>query len=528
MCAKIKLYCLCLMLFVGVSCKKNPVLDDAALQLIPKTAWQVTSFQLKSLMAKSDYTNSVQLPVFQDKIKTIAGDNSALSSMLLNPKAAGVNTEGRVYFFVNGGGGSPNMPTSEGSAYTAFVVNLLDATAFEAVIKSAKLEISDMNDCKMTKKGDVTIAWNAKTAFVGTGEMSAKTIASFFVAKKESSVVSEASLADAFNNDKDINTWISSNPFTKMMDKGTLLQMKQAGFDAEALNNNFATNTLNFEAAKMVGKSSFMVQSGFEKQFGILFSDKVSTDFGQYLPQKQLYFSFVNGLSTKGIVQFIKEKPQMNGLISMFAAANHISIDNLSKGFGGDICLALYNDKGVQSGAFMMNIIEKEAAKKLLGLLEKNEVLKSTGTDEYMLSSEIAKGLNGAKREYIGSTKTNGEPSILLIKNNILCLTDRADIAEQFRKGGYDAATRLSKDNTNLLTNSILGQFSDGKVFSDSIMQRYIIGNSLSLTRKGGDFELNTANKTENALKSLLFMYNEQYLQQKSMVKKEDALSESR
>jgi len=495
-------YLLVCILLLTASCKKDAADANDALGYVPASSTSVTAIDLKKLMQKADFEAIKQMDFYKEMVSKSGKENPEMTKILLDPRASGVDLDGKIYSATAFNEQNPEEMT------TYFFVPLTDAKAFGAMMKNAKVEVVEKNGIKIMDEGGNTImGWNESVAIFAfsndeSEEFEERFLAAFAV-NKDNELVKDASLQKALSADHDITSWISTNALAKNSGAGFALSMIDVKSDA--LKDNFITSYADFENGKMVGHSDFNINKKLGQDFiGRFFKKEVKADFSKVLPKGQMTFAMVMAFDLVGIDKFLSERPNSKKYADFALNDFGVKRSDIIDALGGDIMVAGFDAKSMKDAKMVVSLSLKSEAKA-------REILQKAVNDKKL--KEVEKDVFTAislGNEDFNITVNKGMGKILL-KDGMLTFCTDDDLMNKIRGGetGGDtaAAFRQFDDQTlagwfdfDALQNVL------GGVESNRFKEMNFKVNS-----NGADFILETNDPNSNSLKAFFEMMNESY-----------------
>ena len=495
-----------LSLFCLASCQQGVDLgDDVALAQIPSTTSSVTAINIKQIMDKADYENVVKMDFYQDMVKESTRRTPSLAAVLNDPYKSGVDLDGQAYFI-------QDLDMSGEVPYNALVVNLKDKSAFETLVKSENPQVQTEEGFSYVEpqRGSI-IAWNDQIAVMGAGgaktDLSKKTT-NIFNTTAETSVATNKDLQKCLNQNADISSWFGSDAIVEKEGQKLSGELIMAGFSKDMLKGNFAHSYFNFENGKINSTSEYTINPELSKEFGILFKDKSNTDFTKFIPSTNLLFATSGALSMEGVNEALTKRGG-DFLINPKLKPFGLNTNDISKAFDGDFVAAGFRSPDSKDPNMLigLKINDRTTFNKFLELGIEFEVINKVNDNLYEVSNRML------QRSVSGTSQ-------IAIQDDLLFLSNDANIINQITAGGYSKADRISKKANNVLQDNILGGFINfeemAKQNTDGDFNMENLENAIfRFDNDDGDFKIEMKDKDVNSLKQIFQWLNNQYQKEK-------------
>ena len=503
---KISLFAI-LGLFFFYSCKQSVNIgNDKALAQLPATTSSITAINMKQLMDKADFQEVIKMEFYQDMVTKATRQTPSIAAVLNDPYQSGVDLDANAYFI-------QDLDVSGNIPFNALVVNIKDQATFEALAKTNDNNVMTGEGFSYVQPdGGSIIAWNNEIAVMGAGgaksNLKGKT-AEIFNTTEETSVANNNDLQKCLAKNADVSYWFGSDEMAEKAGKQMGMQLAMAGFSKDMLKENFVHSHFNFDNGKVDAVSSYTINPDLAKEFGILFKDESNTDFTKYIPAKDLVFATSTALSMDGVNEALTKRG-VNALINGQLREFGLKSDDIAKAIDGDLLVAGFQNPASDNPDMLigMKINDRSTFDQFIALGTEYEVLKKVGDDLYEIKD----------RSLQGSMKGTSQA---VIENDILFISNNANVIAQIQEGGYSTADRISRKGQKSLQDNIMG----GYINFDHISE-YADKNEVDL--KGiedatfrfdgddGDIKLELKEKDVNSLKKMFQWMNEKYKKDKS------------
>ncbi|MBI5915629.1 MAG: DUF4836 family protein [Bacteroidetes bacterium] len=486
------------------ACKKEAKMPGDALAYVPANSTAVTAIDLKKLMQKADFESIKKMEFFQNMVKETQDENPQLTKVLLDPAASGIDLESKIYTSTSFGEENPEEVT------TYFFIPLKDASAFEAMWKSNKDELSEKEGIKILDGGgNAIMGWNKSLAVFAfsneTSDALEQRLVNAFKVDEKNATATNANLQKALSGDHDITSWMSTNPLAKNAGAGFALSM--VNVKSEALKDNFIHSYADFEKGRMVGHSDFFINKELGENFiGKFFKKETSTDFSKVLPNEKPTFATVLALDLRGIDQFLSERPQNKDYADFVLNNLGVKRQDMLEAFGGDLLVAGFGSNNLQNTKIMAatNLKNEARAREILQAAVKDKKLKEIEPGYYAITS--------VGNEDFSITVNRGMGKIL-IKNGLLVFSTDNDLMAKVKSG--DTGTSAGSAFQNFDNQALAGWVDFGAVqnFMGGLEGTHFKDMNFKVNGKDADFILETADPNTNSLKSFFEMMNAAYKQ---------------
>ena len=477
-----------------------------ALTHIPADASLVGRIDIQALMDKADFEEMKEMEFYRNMIKEAGEEKKIVADMLENPELSGIDLSEYMYFF------AVSSKNRGHEAFSAVVCRLDDATQFETLVAAIdRINIEKKEDWFLaTSKDGVAIGWTDDLAVISGGERRdiENNIVKIFNTEKRNSILGNTGLKKAFGAGHDITVWANSDALAESMYDDMKMQLAFMGLKKKDLTDNHFNTYIDFEDGFVVADSRYMLSKALDEEFDMITGKEVATDFTPYIPAENLNTVMSMALNYEGIYKKIKESGMM-GLANMGLVEYDLTVEDIAKVFGNDLAFASYHnsENAKSSGLFMTTIKDKKRLNKLLQVGEDTGLLNVLGNGEY----EIV-GAGNMLNEF-GGTRSKGKPK-LLIDGDRLFVTDRNDILSQVKRGTFVRADRIKGKAAEVLRGHTMGMYIDSKGIKnvvDELDENYVEDMFFTFGADKSEVRINTLNKNQNSLKTLVEMMNEQY-----------------
>ncbi|MEM6725290.1 MAG: DUF4836 family protein, partial [Bacteroidota bacterium] len=521
--SRVGILCFLGLSLVFTSCKEKK--GSGVSSYIPEEGtFMVFSIDFQNIMEKADYENVKTLDFFKDAIEEVKEESELLVEIMNDPRKSGIDLAQDAYIFVE----FEEITEEDPKGAMGFVAALADKNQFEKVLKESPEPIPFVKGNGYTRLADdeneeFGMAWNDEVLFIGARfsddmDRPAGPLLDEFFAKKQSSIAKNSAWKALSAEDHDIAQFVNFDPIFEAMEDELSTQLALFGIEEKDLKDNYITAFTDFKNGEVYSETGYFLQPALTKDINMFFKDEVKTDFAKYVPNngQMAYMTF--GLDIRGVEQVLKEKGML-GLANMQMAQLGLTSEDLSKGFGGDIMLSVHlegEDSGF--GLFGMDIKDREIFNKFLELGEQFGALSKESDDQYIINNT-----SNALGELIRFDPTAEGDARLVIKDNILFVTDRKDVYTTILEGGFDGDAAMDKSIHNEISDNLWGL---KMVFEpiEAMIKEELPGFNLesvkaTTTKKKSETALYMKNKEENILKSLVKLINDAYLQEKEREK---------
>lgn len=409
------------------------------LKRVPKDAASVAVINMGQLMNKINYDEFKKTDLFKRILQET--DSDMMKQILENPDKSGIATNGQFCMYVDLKG--------ENDMIIGVLLPVKSIKDLEAMFEKLSKEkdspfkkIEDKKDFKYIsseeKDNKIGLGWDSKMlAFViSTSSDPLEALTAIHDTKRKESIVTNKSFKAEKADGHDMMIWVQSDPIVKVAkaDKSvsrTLKQITVLGLTEEALNGNTATLYYDFNKGEMESGISYKMNEQIEKEYGIIFKNKIETDFSALFPKKNLTGITVLGLDMKGVQQVLKNRGA-DGLADMSLSNFGLTTDEIVKGFKGELAVASYVDPNETDAIKAQKVVIAIAFEKgnlpdklinAISDMGMGEIKKSG--DRYM--SPLSKEVQG------------------ILKNNIFVISNDIAILDKIESGGFKDNEAIAK-----------------------------------------------------------------------------------
>ncbi len=485
-----------------------------ALNHIPEDAYSVGRINVNALMDKADFDNMKKMEFYQDAIKEAEERGDITADILRNPKNSGIDLGDHAYFF------SQADKNERKEDFAGIVFKLSDANQFEELVKTKEgVNVETEEGYKFAQTGDKAIvAWTDNLAVIGSGERRdlKNDIINVFNTDKGSSIAQNSNLTKFLRENHDLSLWMGSDAYANRLYNSMQRQMVLMGIGKDDLKDNYINAYADFEDGAIVSKADYILKNVLTKDINMVLGNEVKTDFSAYMPAENLGTAMSFRVDFKGLQQLLKEKG-FGGLVNMGLSEYGLNTEDFGETFDGDVMIAAY-DNGTEktpSSLAIMSISDTERLDKFIELGEKINMLSKNDDGTYEM-----RGTSGMLDKMADESKrprrfSEGTPNAtLLIKEDKIFITDRADIIDQLKSGKYARSAQVKGNAADVLSGNIFGMYVDASKMSgmsEDLDGRYIKDMKVTTGNKKSDMIINMLNENQNSLKTLTEMLNEQY-----------------
>lgn len=519
------------------SCKEKK--GGGAAAYVPNDGtFLVYSIDFQNLMEKADYEKIKELDFFKDALKEAARESEVAAEIMKDPTKSGLNLAQDAYFFLN----FEDVKSPEDlDGFGGLVMSMSDKSQFETMLKDSEAPgFIDKGDYTMIhdkNDAEVALAWNDEIVFIGVrmseeNDDDASKLMENFFKKSTDNILKNKTWVALSAEDHDMAQMVNFDPILLGMKDEFLPQLAMFGIEESDLEGNHITAFADFKNGELYSESEYFLQPGLTKDLNMFFKDKVSTDFSKYVPKagQTAYMTF--GLDIRGIEQVLKEKGML-GLLNMQMAQMGLTAEDLSKGFGGDMMLSVHiTGKDDGYAVFGMDVKDMDILNKFLALGEQVGGITKESDNQYIINNT-----SDAMKEFIadfGEVKADGnEDARLVIKDNMIFITDQKAIYKTILNGGFSADKQMDAAIHNDLASNLWGLNVDFETVKGMITEEMpnfnLEGMKTTTTKKISKFSMYTADKSKNILSSLVELMNQAYLSEMEKEKsyqEEEAIEE--
>lgn len=490
---------LALLSLIGLSaCQLSAPAPDDSLLFIPEEASMVTAVRPAQLMAKADFQAIRQSEGYQEMLREAREANPVLAGVMEEPEKSGIALDKNMYFTMELRG--------EQKPFAAISMSIADAQAFEALLQSIDVDIQPAgNGYRFAgKPGESALAWNDKVAIIGFAKDQTDARAElerYLKTEPKASVASNKNLRRALAGDFDIANWISSDLFLQSgMAKNSAFLLN---YDAKTLSGNYIQHFLTFEQGRVHSRSAFHFKKRIANDLGMMFHDKVKTDFAAAAPQGTPLFLMAAALDVEGINQLLIEK-YSKGLSESALKQYGISTNTLLEALQGDILLAAYTPEGESEKPAMLfaaKVGEEKALNTLLDAAIKEKQIEKAGENRYQLL-EIKK--QESEKDSAAASPPLDIKGQALVHKGLLFISNNPALLDKVQKGEVGLDGQIATQANQLIGKHIFTALGDFKALGKHMDSDAIEAVEATAHRKGADVLLYMKNKDSNSLKYLI------------------------
>ncbi len=411
------------------------------LKRVPSDAAVVAVMNVGQMMNKLNYADFKKTDMFKDLLKQ--ANQEDLKKILENPEASGIAMNGQFCMFAD----NIKSPKEFRFGFILPVKNVKDLEAlFEKAAKgsgdSPFKKIESAKGYKFVKgkkeNNEFSLGWNKDilVIIVNTNSEAKESLENIFDLKKDKSILSNKSFKAEKAEKHDVMLWVQSDPIIKTLkeDKSIARSLKMIsllGLTEESLNGNTMALYYDFNKGDMQAGLSYNMNKDIAKEYGIIFKKKMDTDFSAYFPKKNLSVMTMMGLDIKGIREVLKNRG-FDGTAESFLKESNITLDDIQKGFTGEIALASYIDPTAKDAAKEQKVVVAIAFNNSTFLDKLLEAPKSMGGGE--IKKQGSRYMSSTNKEVQG-----------IVKNNVFVISNDLSILDQIEKGGFKGNEAIEK-----------------------------------------------------------------------------------
>lgn len=477
----------------------------------------VTAIRTKQLMDKADFKSIQQSEGYREMTEEARAKNPVLAKVLEEPESSGIDLEKNIYL---------SAEVKEGKKpFITVSFSIADAQAFEALLESVDVEAQPAADNGyrfFSSSGNSALAWNEKVAIIGIAEDNTDaeaTLKRILETGPEQSIAQNKNLRKALVKDFDIANWISSDFLLESemaKNSGALMNYKQ-----EDLRGNYVQHFLTFDKGMIKSEADLYFKSQVANDLGMLFRDKVKTDFVRLAPEGEPLFFLSTAFDMDGINQLLVEK-YSKGLAEGGLKEYGISTNTLIKALKGDIMLAAYasleKDKGPEL-VFAAPVGDKEALQSIIDAAAGENRIEKLSDSRYRFL-EWKKEMKGDSTYAETKVRVDGQ---FLIKDNILYIASHPALLDKVESGQTGLSGPVAEQAKTLAGNNIftlLGDIAAIDAMGKGHGEGFKAVESIEATaqRKGAELILRMKDESANSLKVLIDMMKDNKQQEKPAV----------
>ena len=492
-----------LLALVFTACQKEAPAPDDSLQYLPESTAMVTAIRAGQLMDKADFKAIQQSDGYREMVEEARSTNPVLAKVLEQPESSGVDLGKNIYLAAE---------LREGKKpFITISFSIADPQAFEALLESVDVDAQPASDTGyrfVSPSNNSTLAWNEKVAFIGVtedGGDAEATIKGLLETQPEQSIARNKNLRKALGQDFDVVNWLSSDFLleSEMAKNSTAL----LNYKEEDLRGNYIQHFLTFDKGLVKSEARLYFKSQVANDLGMLFRDKVKTDFVKLAPEGQPLFFLSTAFDMDGINQLLVEK-YSKGLAEGGLQEYGISTNTLIKALKGDIMLTGYAPEEEQKEPellFAARIGDEEALQSLIDIAAKENRIEKISENRYRLL-EWKKEMK--EDSTYAETKVHIEGQFLL-HGGLLYIASQPTLLDKVENGQTGLTGPIAEQAENLSGNNIFTFLGDIEAINaisgkhDEGLQE-LKGIEATAQRQGTELILRMEDETANSLKTLI------------------------
>jgi hypothetical protein len=511
------------------------------LKKIPSSSTMVSIIDMDQMMKKMDYQEFKKSEIFKSMLKEAKTEE--LKKILENPEISGISINSQFGMYVD--------VKSADDYVIGFILPIKSIKDFEAQIeKTAKEEKSPFKNIKKESKfkfveektegNNIGIAWNDKMLIMNISSKSAlkELFVKNFESNEKESILSNKEFKVENAKGHDILFWAQTAPIMKLLKEDkqisrSLKQIAYLGLTEKALEDNSFSIYCDFKKAEMESGMTYSMSEELTKEYGSIFSKKISTDFTKFFPKKDLVGLSMLALDLKAVNQVLKNRG-FDGLINMFIGEMGLTIEDFTNGLKGEIAFANYIDPSskdmIQSQKMVLAIAMNDPAfiDKLVDLAFKSGMgaVKKSGKRYVSSMSDKVQGIMVDK--------------VFIISTDI-------SIIDKIEKGGFGGNEAIAKSEYDKIKDGWLSNYVDyiqmvaslsetaGSTLGldtdyNKILKKISEYNELEystsvLSDKEAKFNIYFKNKENNSLKTIVKLLDKVYLEREDIKNQLDKFS---
>ncbi|MCB0548171.1 MAG: DUF4836 family protein [Phaeodactylibacter sp.] len=487
------------------ACQPEAPVPDDSLQYLPESTAMVTAIRPNQLMEKADFKAIQQSESYQEMIQEARSTNPVLAKVLEQPESSGVDLGKNIYLAAEvREGKKPFMTIS---------FSIADAPAFEALLKSVDADAQPASDNGyqfLNPSKNTTLAWNENVAIIGIAEDDTDVeaaIKQYLANGPERSIAQNKNLRRALAKEYDIANWLSSDFLleSELAKNSTALM----NYKPEDLRGNYIQHFLTFDKGAITSEASLYFKNQVANDLGMLFHDKVKTDFAKLAPEGEPLFFMATAFDMEGINQLLVEK-YSKGLAEGGLKEYGISTNTLIKALKGDIMLAGYGPEEEGKSpelVFAAPIGDKEALQSIINIAVKDNKIEKISENRYRFM-EWKREMKDDSTYAESKVHIDGQ---LLIHDGLLYLASQPAHLDKVEKGqtgitGPIAGQAKALSGNNIFT--LLGDIEAMDAMGNEHKEGFSEVKSIEATahRKGTALTLKMKDESANSLKILMDM----------------------
>ena len=313
------------------SCSSKP----EQLSMIPDDAFAVVSFDVKSILLKSELDKSDN--PLRKLLKEIAGEENApavIKEILNDPSESPISLKDEMFLFVT-------------QSYVGFTAKINDEKKMKKLFQETDVDVYSEKSYNTAELDPSTVCVWDKEKFLFISSLDyynrdkiEEYAQSLFTAKKNKSILSNPGFSDFYGKRKDVSAWFCFDNIARS-DKKEI--SSELGFDLSELEVGLF---LSFDKGQASLKLDLLkANEDFNKKikdfnYG---NDKISGNLFKYLPEQSI-IAIVTSLNGEKLYDMISGMGNRDfESIEREMKSENIDIKNLFSSFKGDIIFSLYD-----------------------------------------------------------------------------------------------------------------------------------------------------------------------------------------
>ena len=463
-------------------CKPDRTEVAGAVNIIPAGADMLFAVDLQAVLKKVVFSGLDTSTFYRAMISDLSAEAPVISTILANPENSGIDLAQKLYLSFD----FDNRHT--GGRFGGIFFGLKNAGLLAAAMtKATSAPVQKGLHCQYIQSAPYQlVAWNDNYAAIIYTDWD-ETLSAFpAILFKEGapSAVRHGSVRAWLETSADLAHWTSLENLANWESTGWLARLLA---NTKVLQRSYIHSYVNFGNGLAEWKSRFHFHRRLHTNLDLLFKKQTGFPFWEILPGTDLEGAFILGTSARGINQFLLEKYAW-GPVKAALGNCEADPEAILKTLDGDLAIAYYQHRKTGRESILAAIAISDLHR--LTLIFQNDMQK------YLLQK-------GNHRQYF---LPHLSLSSLLVKDNLLFLSNSPGLIETIASGKYDRAPASINYMPELVRQKIAAGIAVFPASSFGLSPQEIPAKrfQLSADRQGVTGELIFKKQEQNALPQLL------------------------
>lgn len=371
------------------SCSSRP----ENLKLIPKDTNVIVTTNLTSLVTKGGFKDLSQFSFYKNFGEEMTKESPMMDKMIKNPFFTGINYTSDILFFsVKEEMICISIELSNGDKFTSFVDEMIAEAGMPL-----KIEEKD-NFKSLTLPGNFIMAWDDSKALlsinpgIGTANLETET-SRLFGLKPEEQINSNKEFDSFYDDQRDINIWVSTNIIEQVPGYG-MLQNQMPDY----IEDNFVSMHLGFETDQIIMTTGLSPNSKMTKEIEKynIYGNEFNAKLLEYFP-KDSYISVSASMNPEGYYNMIANQKEFEEAMELMNTEVGFDPSEIMSAFGGSMLFSLHGFKTSEVSqepvplmTFGFDIDDASKIDSLIAKLPSEEYKKVDGYFELVLDEDYS------------------------------------------------------------------------------------------------------------------------------------------